>query len=187
MCEECGDAQKLLEWPLHAREVAPWMSAFTDRPANADDAPWIVALHAAPHALPFLQQPSEGAVRASLARENFTERIVVDGVGARSAIWRASVEEGWVAELRTLAVAIPGRGAGTWALRRALAWAFEEQKLHRMFLYVTAANTRARALYERHGLQLEGTEREGFRAEDGGFEDLCHYGILEREYAARRW
>ena len=56
-----------------------------------------------------------------------------------------------------------------------------------MFLYLTAANARARALYERHGLQLEGTEREGFRAAGGAFEDLCHYGILDREYAARRW
>jgi GNAT superfamily N-acetyltransferase len=163
------------------------MSAFTDRPANADDAPWIVALHAAPHALPFLQQPSADDVRASLARASCTERIVVDGADERVALWRASREEDWVAELRTLAVALPGRGAGTWALRRALAWAFEEQKLHRMFLYVTAANARARALYERHGLQLEGTEREGFRTAGGRFEDLCHYGILDREYAARRW
>jgi RimJ/RimL family protein N-acetyltransferase len=163
------------------------MSPFIDRPANSDDVPWIVALHAAPHALPFLQQPTADAVRAALARESFTERIVVDDAGRRVALWRASLEEDWVAELRTLAVAMPGRGAGTWALRRALAWAFGEQKLHRMFLYVTAANVRARALYERHGLQLEGTEREGFRAAGGTFEDLCHYGILDREYAARRW
>jgi RimJ/RimL family protein N-acetyltransferase len=163
------------------------MNAFAERPASAEDAAWIVALHAAPHALPFLQQPTADAVRASLARDGFTEKIVVDGAGERIALWRESVEGGWIAELRTLAVAVPGHGAGTWALRRALAWAFEEQKLHRMFLYVTAANARARALYERHGLQLEGTEREGFRAAGGTFEDLCHYGILDREYAARRW
>jgi RimJ/RimL family protein N-acetyltransferase len=54
-------------------------------------------------------------------------------------------------------------------------------------LYVTAANARARALYERHGLVLEGAYREGFRAPDGSFEDLAHYGMLDREYAARRW
>ncbi len=50
------------------------------------------------------------------------------------------------------------------------------------FLYVTAANARARALYERHGLRLEGTHRDGFRGPGGTFEDLCHYGILEDEY-----
>ena len=111
---------------------------------------------------------------------------MLDGAGERIALWRASLEADWLAEIRTLAVARPGRGAGSWALRRALAWAFEERAVHRVFLYVTAANARARALYERHGLQLEGTGREGFRAPGGTFEDLAHYGMLAREYAARR-
>jgi RimJ/RimL family protein N-acetyltransferase len=163
------------------------MSAFTERPATADDVPWIVALHAAPHARPFMRQPTADAVRASLGRDGFAERVVCDAAGERVALWRASLEDDWIAEIRTLAAAVPGRGAGAWALRRALAWAFEERGAHRAFLYVTAANARARALYERHGLRLEGTEREGFRAPGGSFEDLCHYGILAREYAARRW
>jgi RimJ/RimL family protein N-acetyltransferase len=161
--------------------------SFSERPATAGDASWIVALHAAPHARLFMQQPGEDAVRATLGREGYAERIVLDDAGERIALWRASLDADWLAELRTLAVARPGRRAGTWALRRALAWAFEERGVHRLFLYVTAANTRARALYERHGLRLEGTEREGFRAPDDTFEDLCHYGMLDREYAARTW
>jgi RimJ/RimL family protein N-acetyltransferase len=159
---------------------------FTERPASLDDADWILALHAAPHARAFLQQPGADAVRASLGRDGVTERIVLDAAGERIALWRASLEADWLGEIRTLAVARPGCGAGTWALRRTLAWAFEERALHRVFLYVTAANVRARALYERHGLRLEGTEREGFRAPDGTFEDLCHYGMLDREYDAWR-
>jgi RimJ/RimL family protein N-acetyltransferase len=162
------------------------MSAFNERPVRAGDVPWIVALHAAPHALPFMRQPSAEEVRASLGRDGFAERIVLTAAGERSALWRASVEDGWLAEIRTLVAAEPGRGAGAWALRRALAWAFEERGVHRAFLYVTAANVRARALYERHGLQWEGTERDGFRGPGGAYEDLAHYGILEHEYAARR-
>jgi RimJ/RimL family protein N-acetyltransferase len=163
------------------------MDSFTERAVTAGDAPWIIALHAAPHARLFMQQPGEDAVRASLGRADYAERIVLDGAGERIALWRASLAGDWFAELRTLAVAAPGRGAGTWALRRALRWAFDERGVHRLFLYVTAANARARALYERHGLQLEGTEREGFRTPDGGYADLCHYGLLDREYAARTW
>jgi RimJ/RimL family protein N-acetyltransferase len=134
-----------------------------------------------------MQQPSEDTVRGAIGRADVVERIVLDEAGERIAVWRASLEEPWLAEVRTLAVARPGCGAGTWALRRALAWAFEERSAHKTFLYVTAANARARALYERHGLVLEGTDREGFRAPDGSFEDLAHYGMLDREYAARRW
>ena len=111
---------------------------------------------------------------------------MLDDAGERVALWRASLDEAWIAELRTLAVALPGKGAGTWALRRALAWAFGERGVHRVFLYVTAANARARALYERYGLTLEGTERDGFRSPDGTFEDLCHYGILEDEWRDTR-
>lgn len=159
---------------------------FTERPVTAADAPWLVALYAAPHARPFMRQPSEDEVRAALGRPGLAERIVLDAAGERIAIWRAALEEPWLAEIHTLAVARPGRGAGTWALRRALAWAFDEHAVHKAFLYVTAANARARALYERHGLLLEGTHREGFRAPGGTFEDLTHYGMLDREYGGRR-
>ena len=60
--------------------------------------------------------------------------------------------------------------AGTWALRRAPAWVFDDRSVQHAFLYVVAANTRARALYERHGLQLEGPERDGFRNAGGTFQ-----------------
>jgi RimJ/RimL family protein N-acetyltransferase len=186
MCEESDDAYELLAPVLYGLAEAPWMNGFTERPATADDAAWSVALYAAPHARPFMQQPTEDAVRAALGRADLVERIVLDAAGERIAIWRAKLEEPWLAEIHTLAVARPGAGAGSWALRRALAWAFEEQSVHKAFLYVTAANARARALYERHGLQWEGTHRDGFRGPDGSFEDLTHYGILDREYAAWR-
>jgi RimJ/RimL family protein N-acetyltransferase len=158
------------------------MTDFTERPAEADDAPWIVALHASAHARPFMQQPTEEGVRAALGRAEHVERIVLDAAGERIGLWGARLEESWLAEIRTLAVAVSGRGAGSWALRRALDWAFAECRVHKAYLYVTAANARARALYERHGLQLEGTFRDGFRGPSGTFEDLCHYGIIDHEY-----
>jgi len=161
------------------------MNVFTERTAQVDDVAWIAALYRTAHAQPFMQQPAEDAVRASIERGETTERIVLDAAGERIGIWRAALEEPWLAELRTLAVAAPGRGAGSWSLKSALAWAFTERGVHKAYLYVTAANARARALYERHGLRHEGTHRDGFRGPGGRFEDLCHYGILEDEY--RQW
>jgi RimJ/RimL family protein N-acetyltransferase len=158
------------------------MTAFSERAAVAADAPWIARLFGAPHARAFMQQPDEAAVRASIERAETTERIVLDAAGSPAAVWRAALEEPWLAEIRTLVAAAPGGGAGTWALRRALAWAFDGHGAHRTFLYVTAANTRARTLYERHGLRLEGTHRDGFCNPAGGYEDLCFYGILADEY-----
>ncbi len=160
---------------------------FTERPVTAADAPWIVALFRLPHAQPFMQQPDEATVLAVMGRDDLVERIVLDAAGAPVGLWRAGLEAGWCAELKTVAVATPAIGAGTWIVRRALAWAFEERRVHRTMLYVTAANVRARALYERHGFQWEGTERDGFRNAAGTFEDLCHYGMLDGDYARRSW
>jgi RimJ/RimL family protein N-acetyltransferase len=158
------------------------MTAFSERDAVAADAPWLAGLFAAVHAQPFMRQVDEATVRASLERGELTERIVLYGERAPAAFWRANIEHGWLAEIRTLVAAVPGTGAGSWGLRSALAWAFAERGVHRAYLYVTAANVRARALYERHGLQLEGTERDGFRNAGGSYEDLCVYGILENDY-----
>ena len=124
---------------------------FSDRPVTVADAPWIVALFRLPHAQPFMQQPDEAQVRAVMGRPDLVERIVLDAAGSPVGLWRAGTEGEWFAELKTVAVAMPGTGAGTWIVRRALTWAFEEARVHRLMLYVTAANARARALYERHG------------------------------------
>jgi len=162
------------------------MNGFSERPATADDGR--VDRRA-------LRGTACTTVHAATGRGCRARRAGRRGLGRtdrarrgrrRIAIWRAKLEDPWLAEIHTLAVARPGTGAGSWALRRALAWAFEEHGVHKAFLYVTAANARARALYERHGLQWEGTHRDGFRARDGTFEDLMHYGILDREYAAWR-
>jgi RimJ/RimL family protein N-acetyltransferase len=158
------------------------MTTFTERAAVVADAAWLAQLYAAPRARAFMQQPDEATVRASIERGETTERIVLDAGGSPVAVWRAALEEPWLAELRTLVAAVPGTGAGSWALRRALLWAFGEHGVHRAFLYVTAANVRARALYERHGLRCEGTHRDGFRNAAGGYEDLCFYGMLANEY-----
>jgi RimJ/RimL family protein N-acetyltransferase len=159
------------------------MAELHDRPVVADDAPWIVALHAAPHVRPYVMQPTEEQVRASVGRTGFAEYVVLDG-NARVGLWRASLEEPWLAELRTIIAAVPGRGVGTFALRRALEWAFLEQRVHRAYLYVAAANTRARGLYEHLGFRYEGTLRDGFRDRDGSFADLCCYGKLAGDDSA---
>jgi ribosomal protein S18 acetylase RimI-like enzyme len=152
------------------------------RPVTAADAEWIVALHAAPHARAFLPQPDVADVVASIGRSDRIERIVADGDRCL-ALWRVVQDESWLAEIRTIVVAEPGRGVGSIALRAALRWAFAERRVHRVCLSVTAANARARRLYERHGFRLEGTWRDGFRNRDGGFEDLCCYAVLEDDAA----
>lgn len=77
------------------------------------------------------------------------------------------------------------RGYGTEALALLLDFAFDELNLHRVFLTVFSYNPRAIHLYEKLGFQREGLYREHLQR-DGQRFDMLLYGILRREWAARR-
>lgn len=78
-----------------------------------------------------------------------------------------------------------GRGIVTRACERFLTLAFEELGLHRVELHAATGNERSRAVAVRLGMVEEGTGRENGRI-DGGFVDLVMFGILDREWRARR-
>jgi RimJ/RimL family protein N-acetyltransferase len=77
-----------------------------------------------------------------------------------------------------------GRGYGTEAVRRVLAYAFDELGLHRVSLRVLASNVRAIRCYEKCGFQLEGRERETVFL-DGAWRDDLIMGLLSREFQRR--
>lgn len=103
--------------------------------------------------------------------------IEIDGV-----LW--SHQTGWL----SIAIGNPdqrGRGYGYAGLRLALAFAFHELNLHRLQLTVFSYNRAAIALYEKLGFQREGVYRE-FLQRDGARHDMYLYGLLRREWEARR-
>ncbi|WP_336208453.1 GNAT family N-acetyltransferase [Nonomuraea sp. LPB2021202275-12-8] len=73
-----------------------------------------------------------------------------------------------------------GGGHATDALRVICRYAFEEMGLHRVTLWVVAANAAAVRVYEKVGFVVEGRRREAFRAR-GKRHDLLMMGLLESE------
>jgi len=158
------------------------MSSFRERPFAREDASYVVEAHSWPHALGFVSAPpTEELVLATLDAPNVRRRIILDERSERAGLWMARVHEGWLVEIGLIIAQAPRQGAGRFALRSALDWAFADLGAHRISLEVTARNKGARALYENEGFVLEGTYRDGFRRNDGGFEDLVHYGLLRSE------
>lgn len=74
-----------------------------------------------------------------------------------------------------------GRGLGTEAIRRVLAYGFDELGLHRVSLRVLASNMRAIRSYEKCGFRVEGRERETVFL-DGGWRDDLIMGLLRHEF-----
>lgn len=88
-------------------------------------------------------------------------------------------------ELKRMVVQAKGRGYGRGALRVIKKIAFDELRAHRLWLDVKSHNTRAKALYDREGFQLEGLLREAVRVADG-FDSLVVMSMLQPEFNARR-
>lgn len=78
-----------------------------------------------------------------------------------------------------------GRGLATQSGAVMLDWAFEEMKMHRVLARCATFNVRSRAVLERLDFVYEGTLRETLRIR-GDYVDLASYGILAREWAARK-
>ena len=74
-----------------------------------------------------------------------------------------------------------GRGYGTEAIQLVLGLAFDGLGLHRVGLEVLSINTRAHALYENLGFQVEGRLRDAHRDGDRWCDGIV-MGILEDDY-----
>src|SRR5262249_36492363 len=73
-----------------------------------------------------------------------------------------------------------GKGYGGEATRLLLRHAFATLNLHRVWLHVSAENTRAQRLYERLGFVREGVLRQ-HRFTEGRWRDTIVMGLLEGE------
>lgn len=154
------------------------------REAHEDDAAFIRRLFMLPHARAFLNTPTRDAIVAAMDDPN-TENYIVeeDEEPAGNLVLR---HHGFLVDISVLVAARQRRGIGTFALRWAQRRAFEELKVHRLFLEVREDNVMTRRLVERLGFVQEGVYRDGFQDErTGQFKNLCPYGMLEGEYRSR--
>lgn len=74
-----------------------------------------------------------------------------------------------------------GKGAGEFATRTILEYAFTDLNLHRVQLSVLAGNERARSLYRKVGFAEEGRARQA-AFKNGAYVDLIQMAILAADY-----
>ncbi len=140
------------------------------RLATLEDAPQLAALFTLPHVCDFVHAPSEDDVRSVIGKSGLASWVIErDGeIVGHMLLGDGDGYGGWLWEVRTIVVKHQREGIGACAMRHAIAAA-------------KAGNSGARALYERLGFAQEGCYRDGYRNEDGTYENLIPYGLLLSE------
>ncbi|MEY9940402.1 GNAT family N-acetyltransferase [Streptacidiphilus sp. MAP5-3] len=170
------------------RPLEPWQAeeflAHIDR-ARANTDPWI----------PWATRTTDlASARATL--QSYADKQAADG-GRLYGIWRAGVLVAGVMFVQFDAAAgnceigvwaePAGQGHGliTVAVRRLIAYAFEERGMHRISWYTSPANLRSQAVAQRVGMSLDGTLREQFLY-NGVRQDSQVWSLLAREWQSSR-
>jgi len=84
----------------------------------------------------------------------------------------------WLLELGQLVVMEPRKGAGRFALQRAIDHGFHDLKVHRIYLEIVESNEASRRLCESVGFRAEGVFRDGYHSAVSGYQNLVPYGLL---------
>ena len=156
------------------------------RPATAGDFDFIHELARRPDYAPFITDESDAVLEGYLADPS--ARLLIGEVAGRPAglaLFCQLDDPSGAVELRRLALAEAGRGAGRVFLRALVDHAFAVLGAHRLWLDASSENARAQAAYLRAGFTLEGRlRRHWFRPALGRVVDLMLYGMLRDEWEA---
>lgn len=154
------------------------------RPASAADFPFIRALAGRAENAPFITDEDEAALAAYLADPSV--RLLIwepQGQPAGYALFCQVGEPSGAVELRRLALAQTGKGAGQVFLRTLVDYAFGTLGAARVWLDASSENPRAMKTYDRAGFTQEGRlRRHWYRPALGRVVDLILYGMLREEW-----
>ena len=157
------------------------------RRANKTDLNYIMTLQFAPENLKFIVPFDESFQREVIAGDGSEKlNVIIEELdGTRAGYFLLRELDSPCAEFTHVIIERKGLGYGREALKLLLAWTFETKKFHRVWIDCKEYNSIALHLYESLGFVREGCLRE-FLLTDGVWENLIVFGMLEREYFARR-
>ena len=157
------------------------------RPALAADFGFIRGLARHPDNTPYITDEDEPALAAHLSNPAHRLLIWQDAQEpAGFALFCGLGDRSGSVELRRLALAKTGGGAGAGFLGALMGHAFDNLGAARLWLDASGENERAQKVYARAGFTLEGRLRQHwYRPALGRTVDLMLYGILRQEWQQR--
>ena len=110
--------------------------------------------------------------------------ITLDGaVIGRIKAWDVNPYNGYLQLGYDLAPEHRGHGYMTEAVQAVVRFLLTKAEVNRVFCSVRAGNTASCRVCEKAGMTHEGTLRQHYARQDGGFDDVCIYGIVRSDLA----
>ena len=108
--------------------------------------------------------------------------ITLEGlVIGRIKAWDVNPYNGYLQLGYDIGAAYRGKGYMTEAVKAVIDFMFMKTDANRVFCSVRAGNIASRRVCEKAGMKLEGTLRQHYARQDGGYDDVCIYGIIRSD------
>ncbi len=108
--------------------------------------------------------------------------ITLDGrVIGRIKAWDVNPYNGYLQLGYDIGSEYRGKGYMTEAMQTVIRFMLLEAQANRVFCSVRAGNIASRRVCEKAGMALEGSMRHHYARQDGGYDDVCIYGIIRND------
>lgn len=156
------------------------------RPPQREDADALVRIKSLPMKLEEAQKAVAGMLEELCKPFTFHWVITLEGeVIGRIKCWDINPYNGYLQLGYDIGPEYRGNGYMTEAVDAIIQFLMEKADVNRVFCSVRSGNVASRRVCEKCGMKLEGVMRQHYARQDGGFDDVCIYGILKRDLTDR--
>lgn len=150
------------------------------RPPELTDAEALVRIKSL--TMPLTEAKKTAASMVDELEKPFTYHWVITLDGAvigRIKAWDVNPYNGYLQLGYDVGAEYRNHGYMTEAVRAAVRYLLTEAEAHRVFCSVREGNIASRRVCEKAGMRHEGTLRQHYARQDGGYDDVCIYGIIK--------
>lgn len=154
----------------------------TLRPPQMEDAEALVHIKSLPMSVAEAQKAVAGMVEELHKPFTFHWVITLEGsVIGRVKAWDVNPYNCYLQLGYDVGPEYRGRGYMTEAVQAVIRFMLTQAQANRVFCSVRAGNTASRRVCEKAGMTHEGTLRQHYARQDGGYDDVCIYGIIKAD------
>lgn len=152
------------------------------RAPQLEDAEALMRIRSLPMSLPEAKKAVAGMEEECRTPFCYHWVITLDGmVIGRVKAWDVNPYNGYLQLGYDVGEAFRNQGYMTEAVQAVVHYMLTEADANRVYCSVREGNAASRRVCEKAGMVLEGTLRQHYARQDGGYDDVCIYGVIKRD------